>query len=412
MISNTSVNNKGDSGRRYWFFVTFMVFIGALGSFVNDMFTPALPAMCRFFHTSIPTAQMGLTMGMVGLALGQLFFGPLSDRIGRKPVLIGTLSVFVVAAVVSVFSPTIEFFVWCRLFQGIGASGGYMLARTMPTDLYSGRQLAKLMALIGAINGIAPASAPILGGVTADAWGWRGIFVVLSAFAVIILVLTIWVKETLPADKRRQGSYWSTFGGYKSLLTNRKFMIHVAFKGLSLGLLFAYISAAPFILEDHYGLSQTNYGLMIGANSIFVALGSSVAMKFKPLKKAAGIGGIVVAAGVVAQAIALYTIKDIWVFEACMWAILFGLGLIFTTTNTLAMNEGRAQAGEASSVIGIAGYIVGAVVSPMVGIGDVLHSTAITFVALAALIALCAVFSARIAPDLVTPSAPESNKKQ
>ena len=201
----------------FWFFVTFMVLLSALGSFVNDMFTPTFPAMCRFFHTSIHTVQMGLTTGMAGLAIGQLVLGPMSDHYGRKPILIGEISLFIVAAIVSVFSPTIHFFIWCRFFQGIGASGGYLLSRTMPADLYNGRQLAKIMALIGAINGIAPASAPVLGGVTADAYGWKGIFVVLTIFAALVLLMTIFAKETLPPSLRASGSVWQSFKGYKDL---------------------------------------------------------------------------------------------------------------------------------------------------------------------------------------------------
>lgn len=385
---------------RFAYFVTFMVLISALGSFVNDMFTPALPAMCRFFHTSIPTVQLGMTLGMAGLAVGQLVLGPMSDHYGRKPVLLGAVALFIAAAVVSVFSPNIEFFICCRFVQGLGASGGYLLSRTMPADLYTGRQLAKIMALIGAINGVAPASAPVLGGVTADAFGWKGIFVVLAIFAAIILVMTLFARETLPADKRTTVSVWKSFGGYKALLSQKNFMIHVIFKGFALGLLFAYIAAAPFILQDHYGMSQTVYGIVIGANAIFVAGGSMIATKFKPLKKAATIGAALVLIGCSAQAVALFTVHSIAVFEICMATMLFGLGLIFTTTNTLAMNEGRLRAGEASAVLGIAGYIIGGIASPLVGFGNMLHSTAYVFLALAILIAISAAASKKVAPDL------------
>ena len=134
-----------------------------MGSFVNDMYSPALPAMVRFFGCTVSIGQLGLTMGMIGLGIGQIILGPVSDKYGRRPVLIASMSLFVVAAVVSIFSSTIHFFNLCRLFQGMGASGGYFLARTIPADVYSGRQLAKLMALIGAINGVAPASAPLVG---------------------------------------------------------------------------------------------------------------------------------------------------------------------------------------------------------------------------------------------------------
>lgn len=404
IMKQPSPNTQPSTPERHvWFFITFVVLISALGSFVNDMFTPALPAMCRFFHCTVSTAQLGLTTGMIGLAIGQLFLGPISDHIGRKPVLIGGVSFFVIASVVSVFSPTISFFVWCRLFQGIGASAGYFLGRTMPADLYSGQQLAKIMALIGAINGLAPASAPVFGGITADHFGWKGIFVFLAIFAVVILLLSPFVKETLPKARRTTTSFLKTFDGYKNLLVNKAFMIHVTYKGLSLGLLFAYLSAAPFILQTHYGFSQTSYGLIIGFNALFLMVASMLAPKFRPFKKAAWLGAILITVGVGAQACALWLVKSIWLFEIFMILILFGLGFVFTVTNTLSMNEGRNQAGEASSILGIAGYIFGAIVSPLVGIGDVLHSTAITFVIVTILMLIVAIASRRLAPDLNNP---------
>lgn len=386
--------------RYYWFLVLYMVLMSALGSFVNDMYSPALPSMCRFFGCSVPLGQMGLTMGMIGLALGQLILGPVSDRYGRKPVLVGSVALFIVAAVVSVFSPTIHVFNVCRLFQGIGASGGYFLARTVPADVFSGRQLAKLMALVGAINGIAPASAPVIGGVTADAFGWKGVFVVLAAFALVILAISPEMKESLPLSRRTRGAWWHSMSGYVALLKARPFMTHVCFKGVALGFLFAYVSASPFILQDHYGMSQTVYGLVVGGNALFVAAGSMVALKFHPLKKSAFIGALILVTGAVGQAYSLYHIHSIWVFEIFMVTILFALGMIFTTTNTLAMNEGRQRAGEASSLLGISGYIVGAIVSPLVGMGNVLHSTAIVYVAIGVVTLVCAFFSRALAPDL------------
>lgn len=384
----------------YPFLVFFLVTVSALGSFVNDMYTPALPAMCRFFGCQVSVAQLGLTMGMVGLGLGQILLGPISDRYGRKPVLIGSVILFIVAAVASIFSPNIHIFNISRLFQGLGASGGYFLARTIPADLYSGRALAKLMAITGAINGVAPASAPVIGGVTADAWGWKGVFLVLAAFALVILAISPLVKESLPPSRRTISPWWKSLRGYGALLRDRPFIIHICYKGFALGILFAYLSAAPFILQDHYGLSQTRYGLVIGFNSIFVAAGAMLAMRFHPFKRAARTGAIILAVGTVAQAYALWTIHSLWVFEICMWVMLFGLGLIFTTTNTLAMSEGSSRAGEASALLGLAGYVVGAIVAPLVGLGDVMHSCAIAFVILTLLTLLCSRHSKRLAPDL------------
>lgn len=395
-----TASSSAGSLRGYGFLIFYLVLLSALGSFVNDMFSPALPAMRSFFDCSVPTVQMGLTAGMCGLGLGQIILGPVSDKYGRKPVLIGSISLFIVAAVVSIFSPTIHFFIWCRFFQGLGVSGGYFLARTIPADRFSGRRLAKVMALVGAINGFAPASAPVLGGVVADTWGWRGIFVCLTLFAIIVLAMAPHMKESLPPDRRTRGSLLSSIGGFKILLKNRPFMIHSCFKGVALGMLFAYISSAPFILQEHYGYSQTAYGLIVGVNSLFAAAGSMLALRFPTLKRAARVATLIVVAAVAGQACALWTIKSVWVFEALMVMMLFGMGMIFTASNTLAMNEGRNQAGEASAILGLVGYVVGAIVSPLVGMGDILHSTALVFIALAVNLLLLNVLAYRLPPDL------------
>lgn len=401
-MKNTPAANPNAGGvkRNYAFLVFFLVIVASLGSFVNDMYTPALPAMCRFFGCSVSLGQLGLTMGMIGLGVGQMILGPLSDRYGRKPVLIGSVILFIVSAIASIFSPSIHIFNACRLFQGLGASGGYFLARTIPADLYAGRQLAQLMALTGAINGIAPAAAPVLGGVTADDWGWKGVFVVLAGFALVILAVSPFLKESLPKSRRTTGAWWKSLPGYLSLLKNRPFMIHICFKGAALGMLFAYISAAPFIVQTHYGFSQTHYGLLIGFNAIFVASGSMLAMKFRPLKKAARTGTLILVPATIAQAVCLWFVHSLIAYEICMAVMLFALGLIFTTTNTLAMNEGRQRAGEASALLGLAGYVVGATVAPLVGLGNVMHSEAIALVVLALIVLVCSRGSHKLPADL------------
>lgn len=387
--------------RRYYvFFIIYIAAICAFGSFVNDMYLPSLPSMTRFFHCSVPTVQLGLTMGMIGLGLGEVFLGPLSGRLGRKPVLVVSVSLFAVSAVASVFSPTIQVFVGWRLLQGVGASGGYFLARTIPADISGGRALAKIMALIGAINGFAPASAPVLGGIIDDAWGWRGVFVALTAYALLILAFSPLLKESLPKSRRTTGNFWRTFGNYIILLRNRRFLTHVLLKAAGLGLLFAYASSSPFIYQSHFGFSQTQYGLWMGLNAVAVAAGSMMALRFKYIKTAAGVATIILVPVITLQCVQLVAMDKFWVYEILNVAMLFALGLVFSASNTLAMNEGRQYAGDASAVLGVGGYLFGAVVSPLVGMGNIMVSTAIAYAALSVLLCLFAVKTNRIAPDL------------
>ena len=220
--------NKLTPSRGYFIFLVFyLAMLSAFGSFVNDMYLPTLPEMMKAFRCSISTVQLGLTTGMIGLGLGQIILGPLSDRFGRKPILIIALIIFCIGAAGSVFSHTIHIFLGWRFVQGIGASGGYFLARTIPADMYAGRQLAKVMALIGAINGFAPASAPVIGGLVADSIGWQGIFWIIFGFSAFLLILSPVFKESLPPSRRDHGRFGVAFKNYVVLAKNKHFIIHV-----------------------------------------------------------------------------------------------------------------------------------------------------------------------------------------
>lgn len=369
------------------FLLCYLAALEAFGSLVNDLYLPTLPQMRLDFHASRSVIQLGLSFGMIGLGLGELYWGPLSDKLGRKPVLYYSLAVFIVGSVVSIFSPSITFFLVCRLVQGLGGSGAMMLARTIPTDKYAGRTLARFMALIGAINGIAPAGGPILGGFLAHSIGWRGIFGVLTAIGVAMFLLGFRLPETLPPDKRKKGNLLTLMHEYIPLLHNRPFMIHVVLKGSALGALFCYISAGPFIVEEHYGYSPFQFGLIFGANALAIVIGSILCLNFRTMKKAAVLGTFGMTLFAVGEGIAIYFIDSFWVFESFSVAMLFCSGLVFASSNTLAMNEGRIAAGSASAILGLSGYVFGCIVAPLVGLGNILLSTAIALT-ICALIAL------------------------
>ncbi|MCH5222819.1 MAG: multidrug effflux MFS transporter [Muribaculaceae bacterium] len=401
--SQDVIPNRTDaptSGGYYIFIITYLVLLSAFGSFVNDMYIPTLPSMVKFFHCSVSTVQLGLTFGMIGLGVGEMILGPFSDRWGRKPILIAALVVFAIGAFCSVWSKSIEEFIWWRLVQGLGASGGYFLARTIPADMYHGQDLAKVMALVGAINGFAPASAPVIGGFVSRAVGWKGIFWILFGFSLLLLVLSFIFKESLPKERRVQGHFGIAFKNYIYLLKNKQFVVHILLKGSALGMLFAYISAAPFIIQTHYGYNQLQFGLFMGFNALFVACGAMVALKFKPLRNGAVFAGRTLFLISIGQFICLYLVDNVWVYEAWNVALIFCMGMLFTVANTLAMNEGRDYAGDASALVGLVGYIFGAIASPLVGLGDILHSTAITLFVLAFITLVFTRMTKVLPPDL------------
>ena len=210
-------------------FVIFIVFIAVLGSFsslVNDMYLPTMPAMMHEFHTNPSLTQLGLSATMLGLGIGSVLWGSLSDRHGRKPILLISLGVFAVGTAIAIFSQSIQFFIVCRLVQGVGAGGSMVLSCSIPADRYGGKQLAVVMSVVGALNGSVPAAAPLVGGFMANDCGWRGIFVLLLAIGVATFLWTLKRPESLPVGRRlKTGGMRSYLTEYALLFKNGRFML-------------------------------------------------------------------------------------------------------------------------------------------------------------------------------------------
>lgn len=385
--------------RNYAVFVTFIAIIGAFSSLVNDMYLPTIPSMMREFHTTPSMTQMGISMAMLGMGLGSVLWGSASDRYGRKPVLIISLIIFALATGLSLLSESITFFIGCRLFQGLGAGGAMVLSTSIPADVYMGRQLAKLMAIVGAINGIAPALGPVAGGLMADSVGWKGIFIVLLAIGIGMTFWTTHYTETLPPARRLQAKSLGDYAkAYKSLFLNGRFMIYVTIKAVAIGLLYAYISSAPFIIQGHYGFSATEFGLIFGCNALAMGLGSYIAPKFKVMKQAMVAGCVGMFVFAVIEACVIWADCHFLIYEIFAVPMLLFSGMIFSSANTLSMEVGRDEAGTASAILSVVKYVFAAIVSPLVGLGDMLHSTAIAYVAVTALALILAWRASRLTP--------------
>ena len=385
--------------KHYGIFVTFIAIIGAFSSLVNDMYLPTIPSMMKEFHTTPSMTQMGISMAMAGMGLGSVLWGSASDRYGRKPVLIVSLIIFVVATALSLFSPNIIFFIICRLFQGLGAGGAMVLSTSIPADVYMGRQLAKLMAIVGAINGVAPALGPVLGGFMADSVGWRGIFVVLLVIGVGMTFWTMHYHETLPPQRRLQASSFEDYAkAYRKLFTNGRFMIYVTIKAVAIGLLYAYIASAPFLIQTHYGFTAMQFGLIFGGNALAMGLGSTLALRFKVMKQAMVVGCVGMFVFAVAEAFVMWNEAPFLAYELCAIPMLLFSGMIFSSSNTLSMEVGRDEAGTASAILSVVKYAFAAVVSPLVGLGNMFHSTAIAFVAVTSIALILAWKASRLAP--------------
>jgi DHA1 family bicyclomycin/chloramphenicol resistance-like MFS transporter len=373
------------------YFAFLMIFLGilaALGPLLTDMYLPSLPAMVNDFNTTESLVQLSLTMGMIGLAVGQIFFGPFSQKWGRKPVVLISTVLLIASLFSSIFATNIYFFLICRLCQGLGGAGGIVLSRSIATDCYSGRQLAKTMAIIGAINGIAPAFSPVIGGVLSKLTGWQGIFCLLTVIGIVILLMTFVFKETLPAKMRIKGNILSTFADYGKVLRIRRFNYLIAAYGLTMGSLFAYISAAPFILQKQFEFSEISFSILFGANSVLIGLGSAIALRFKSLEKSLMIGGVGMLAAAVLQFVAVMMFNNVVTYEVTTAIMLLFLGISNTASTSMAMDQGREYTGAAAAIVGSIGFLMGGIVSPIVGCGNIQITTALTLIVITAILSL------------------------
>ncbi len=357
----------------HFFLLILIAFLSAFPPFVTDLYLPALPSLTEYFKTSPSPVQMSLTMSMVGLALGQLFIGPLSDKYGRKKLLLVSLVGFIVSSVLCIVSPNIVAFDACRLLQGMAASGGIVIARAMSTDKCRGKVLTKFLAVVSAINGVAPVTAPVLGGLLLGIVDWRGAFVVLLVYGFALLYGSVRLSETLPRHRRSQKSLVSTFRGYGRILKNYSYTIFLALSGVTNFVFFAYISASSFILQQNYGLSPMAYSFCFAVNAITIATGCAFSGRGNEKKMILG-GVISICAFSVVTALVLHLRASFIVLELSFIGLLFSFGILQPPINSIALNTERKNAGTASALLGAVGFLMGGIVTPLVGIGDIFRS--------------------------------------
>lgn len=362
------------------FLVLLLGVLSAFGPFVVDLYLPSLPQLASFFETSASMTQLTLTTAMIGLAVGQLLLGPLSDKFGRKIPLIISLVIYIISTVLIVYAPNIESMIVLRVIQGLSSAGSVVISRAVATDLYRGREMTRFFGLLMTINGIAPIISPILGSLLLEYISWKGVFVFLALIGVIVLLFCFRLKESLSIENRLQGSIFATFSTFGVIIKNRLFMSYVGIESFLLGAMFAYIAASPFILQSFYGLSAFIFSLCFGANGAALVIGANIGGKLLNRQALAiGVLAFVVAA---LYTIAVLIIQPHWLFvEIGFFAMLLLMGITFPAISTLAMESERQYAGSASALLGFAPFFLGGIVSPLVGIGNIFYSTALVILA-------------------------------
>ena len=339
------------------FLLILLGMLTAFGPFVTDMYLPSLPSMGEYFHTTSSMVQLGLTTSMIGLAVGQIFFGPLSDRYGRRLPLLVAMWLFIASTLLCLFAQNIEQFVAFRLLQGIAGAGGIVISRS-----------------------VAPVAAPIAGGLLTDVIGWHGIFWILLGLGVILLAGSYRFRESLPSEQRSAEKWKDTFRSFGTVLHDKRYVCYVLQMAFAQGVLFANIASSPFIVQQHYGFSAFAFSICFAVNALSIGIAAALSVKFHRPESStlAGCCGMTVLS--VLLCIALMSGCNFWIYEVLMLVLLFCMGMTFTSSTALAMESQRANSGTASALLGAVCFAAGGIVSPLVGIGNILSSTGIVFV--------------------------------
>ncbi|WP_327003952.1 multidrug effflux MFS transporter [Dactylosporangium sp. NBC_01737] len=345
----------------------------AIGPLTIDMYLPALPSITEDLHTTSTAVQLTLTGTLAGLALGQLAIGPWSDAVGRRVPLLAGLVLHVLASVACVFAPDVTVLGALRVLQGLGVAASSVVAMAVVRDLFSGAAFARLFSRLMLVMGAAPILAPTLGSAVLRWTEWRGVFVVLAVFGVLLTTLAaLALTETLTPARRRSGGVVSTLGVYGSLLRDRVFVGLVLVAGFAMAALFAYVGGSSFVLQEVYGLSEAQFGLAFGAGAVGLIGGTQynvrLLRRFTPQRILVSALAAGTVAGAVLVVLAATGLGGLPALLAALWAVLTAAGLALPNAPALAMSRHGEAAGTAAALLGAVQFGIGAVAAPLVGV--------------------------------------------
>jgi len=344
----------------------------ALAPLSIDLYLPALPELTRDFGASASEGQLTLTACLAGLALGQMVFGPLSDRLGRRPPLLVGLAAYAAASFACAFAQSLWLLVALRLAQGLAGAAGIVIARAIVRDLRSGAAAARVFSYLMLVTGMAPILAPILGAQLLRVTTWNGLFVLLAVVGLALLLATAsGLDETLPASRRRRGSVHETVHTSIGLLRDRVFLGYALVLGLAFGELFSYIAGSPFVLQEIYGVSPQLYGGVVALNALGLVVSGQIngalVGRVAPAHLLAFGVALAAVAGLCLLAVVLGGIGLAGILP-CLFAVVASLGFVMPNATALALTDYPHAAGSASALLGVLQFLIGAAVAPLVGV--------------------------------------------
>jgi DHA1 family bicyclomycin/chloramphenicol resistance-like MFS transporter len=338
-------------------FTLLLAILTAVGPLSTDMYLPSLPAISRSLSAGTSTVQLTLSVFMVGFAIGQIFYGPVSDRFGRKPVLVTGLIGYVAGSIFCFSAPNIEILIVARFFQALGASAAIVLVRAIVRDLFGGEKAARLLSLMGALMGVVPLLAPILGGFLEISYGWRANFAATSIVsALLLIVVTFFLPETLAHDKKRHWSFFGMLRDFAALLIHPLYLRYMAAICLSFGGLFIFISTSSFVLQNVYGLNEIQYGLAfslcVAGYIVGTLIGARLSFRYS-VEQLTLFGSLFLGGGGLAMILLSFTHNpQVWDVLAPMFVTMIGIGLVMPQSMAGALTPFSHMAGTASSLIG------------------------------------------------------------
>ena len=350
---------------------TLLAMLTGLGPLSMDMYLPSLPDLGRVL--AAPTAQVQLTVStyLIGFAVGQVIYGPLSDRYGRRPVLLAALLFYAAATLACAAARSIETLIAARFVQAIGGSGSIVMARAIVRDLYSGARAGRELSLMGSISAFAPIVAPMIGGVLQSAFGWRASFLLMGAAAVIAVVAVVrLLPETAPQRAGATMTWTFLAHSYGEVARHRGFLAYLGIITASYAGLFAWVSGASVVLQSVYGLSPAAFGFTFAVGSAGYLVGTTIAMRLVlrlGLDRTMGIGvALLVAGGILLAIVVAAHVEGIWLV-ATMSLYLAGLGFAMPQAMAGALTPFPQRAGTASSLMGVVQQTLAAGVAAAIG---------------------------------------------
>ncbi len=348
-----------------------LVILGLLTTFgpmAIDLYLPAFPDVAVDLGVPVTTVPLTLTTSMIGMGVGQILYGPLSDRFGRKKPLLAGLVLFSVASLACALAPTFEVLLGFRFLQSLGGAAGVVIARAIVRDLYQGKELAKALSIVVMVFGLAPVLAPTLGAALLGLGGWRTLFYFLAVFGIACIAVSTRIPETLTVDRRNDNGFVSAARVYAVLVTDPRFLAPALIIGFSYVTLFGFISTAPAILMDFFGLGEVQFALLFGFLSLCFALGAPINRR---LLRNLSMQRLIVGA-VVLQVISSGILLASGLLGPLLGVFVLAVGLAMLTVamvsangTALALDPFPNSAGSAAALVGLFGMVVGASVSAL-----------------------------------------------